>query len=174
MLTVVDRISLAAGAVAALTVVPAILLSAYEVLARYLFDSPTLWVFPTVIALCATSFVLAGSYVLQRRELIRVTVVYDRFGPRTRRVVDVASALAEVFWGGILTYAAGLQAYGSVFRVRGGVWSPERLSGAWSVPIPAVVRTVLFLACVLFLLQAIVNLARDLGLLAGRERRHVD
>lgn len=158
--TWIDQLSKAAGAIAAVLIVPAILISTYEVIARYVFNAPTLWVFPTTTALCAISFVLAGPYVLQRNELIRVTVIYDRLGVRNKHIVDIISATMELAWAAVLTIASGMQASNSIFRFRGGEWRPEALSGAWHAPVPALLRGMLFVACLLFLLQAIVSLIR--------------
>lgn len=161
--TWIDKLSNAAGAIAAVLILPAILISTYEVIARYVFNAPTLWVFPTVTALCATSFVLAGPYVLQRNELIRVTVVYDKLGVGNKHLVDVISAIMEFAWAAILTIASGMQAIHSIYRFRGGEWRPETLSGAWQAPVPALLRGMLFVACLLFFLQAIVSLIRTIN-----------
>jgi TRAP-type mannitol/chloroaromatic compound transport system permease small subunit len=160
--TFVDRLSKGGGAVAAMMILPAIFIAAYEVFARYVLNQPTNWVFPTTIALCAISYVLSGPYLLQRNEFIRVTFIYDKLGPRYQRVVDLISAVMELLWAGVLTVASWMQAYPAIYRFRGGEWRPETLPGAWNVPIPALVRGVLFIGCLLLLLQAIVSLARRL------------
>lgn len=160
--TFVDRLSKGGGAVAAMMIVPAILISAYEVFGRYVLDQPTNWVFPTAIALCAVSYVLSGPYLLQRNEFIRVTFIYDKLSPRYQHGVDIISAVMELFWAGILTVASFMQAYPAIYRFRGGDWRPETLPGAWNVPLPALVRGIFFIACLLLLLQAVVSLARRL------------
>jgi TRAP-type mannitol/chloroaromatic compound transport system permease small subunit len=156
----IDRLSKASGVLAASLIVPAIAISTYEVVARYGFDRPTNWVHPLTTSLCALTFVLAGPYVLQRREFIRVTFIYDRFGPGLKRLVDMFSALLLIFWAAVLAYASWLQAASAIYRFRGGRWRPETLGSAWDVPLPALVRGVLFLACALLLLQSIVNFTR--------------
>lgn len=156
----IDRLSKASGALAASLIVPAIAISTYEVIARYGFNHPTNWVHPLTTGLCALTFVLAGPYVLQRQEFIRVTFVYDKLGPRLRRVIDLFSAGLLILWSIVLAYASGLQAESAIFRFRGGRWRPETLGSAWDVPLPALIRGVLFLACLLLLLQAIVNFMR--------------
>ncbi len=158
----IDNLSKAAGVLAAAMIVPAIGISAYEVVARYAFNSPTQWVNPTTTALCAMTFVLAGPYVLHKREFIRVTFLYDKFGKRAKRLVDVVSIIMTVLWAAALTYASWLQASGSIWRFRAGEWKPETLGSAWDVPIPALIRGVLFLSCALLLLQSLVELVRTL------------
>lgn len=169
--TFVDRLSKGGGAVAAMMILPAIFISAYEVFARYVLDQPTNWVFPMAVALCAISYVLSGPYLLQRNEFIRVTFIYDKLGPRYQHAVDIASGVMELLWAGVLTVASWMQAYPAIYRFRGGEWRPETLPGAWSVPIPALVRGVLFIACLLLLLQAIVSLARRLRTSGPAERK---
>jgi TRAP-type mannitol/chloroaromatic compound transport system permease small subunit len=158
----IDRLSKASGALAASLIVPAIAISTYEVVARYGFNSPTNWVHPLSTGLCALTFVLAGPYVLQRQEFIRVTFVYDRFGPRVRRMIDLFSAVLLILWGLVLTYASWIQAESAINRFRGGNWRPETLGSAWDVPLPALIRGVLFLSCALLFLQAVVNFLRAL------------
>ncbi|WP_305985979.1 TRAP transporter small permease subunit [Roseibium sp. MMSF_3544] len=162
-LTLIDRLSLGAGKIAALMIVPAILVSAYEVLARYVFNAPTNWVFNTAVSFAAISFVLAGPYVLQQRKLIRVTFLYDRLPPAGCRLADLLSSALTVLWGLTLAYAASIQAYEATYRFRGGEWRPETFPGTWDVPIPAALRVIFALACLLFLAQAILEFKRTLS-----------
>lgn len=160
--TIVDRLSKGGGAVAALMILPAIFISAYEVFARYVLNQPTNWVFPTAIGLCAVSYVLAGPYLLQRGEFIRVTFIYDKLSPRSQHLVDVVSAVMELLWAAVLTAASWMQAYPAIWRFRGGEWRPETLPGSWAVPVPAIVRAIFFVGCLLLLLQAMVSVVRRL------------
>ena len=160
--SLIDRISGSCGYLAAVFVLPAIIVSTYEVFARYLFNAPTDWALHTSVSLLVISFVLAGPYILRERQLIRVTFVYEKFGRKARRIVDLAADALTVLWGMVLTYAAGVQAYEAIFRFRSGQWRPEAFSGTWDVPVPAFLRAVLALACLLFLIQAFVNLARTI------------
>ena len=57
-LTPVDRLSLWLGRTLAWVFLIAVALTAWEVLMRYVFNSPTIWVHDLVIALSALAFIL--------------------------------------------------------------------------------------------------------------------
>jgi len=61
----------------------------YEVIARYLFNRPTIWAYDTTMMLYSMLFLFGGAYVLWEKRHIRVDVIFDRFSPRTRSIIDI-------------------------------------------------------------------------------------
>jgi TRAP-type mannitol/chloroaromatic compound transport system permease small subunit len=159
----IDRISIRTGDWVALLVLPAIAITIYEVFLRYVLNWPTLWVHPLTTALTATTYVMAGSYVLQRGDFIRVTFLYDKMEPRPRLFARVISDVMTVFWGVVIVYGSAKEAYESVFKFVGGKWRPETTGDAWDVPIPAVMRTIIFISFSLFLVQSVLELVRSVA-----------
>ncbi|NWG72947.1 MAG: TRAP transporter small permease subunit, partial [Parvularculaceae bacterium] len=67
-------------------------ITAYEVVMRYLFNAPTIWVHELAVALAATCFVVGGPLVHQRQQHITITVIYERMGPAAQRWSRVVSS----------------------------------------------------------------------------------
>jgi TRAP-type mannitol/chloroaromatic compound transport system permease small subunit len=64
----------------------------FEVVMRYLFNSPTLWVNETNQYLSVVLISLGAGYVLQNKGHVNVDVFYSRFGERTRAVLDLLTS----------------------------------------------------------------------------------
>ncbi|MCB1803703.1 MAG: TRAP transporter small permease subunit, partial [Candidatus Competibacteraceae bacterium] len=95
---VIDRVSRILGDKLAWLFLVAAALSCYEVMMDWLFRAPTIWVHDSSIMLCSTAFLFGGAYALQRREHIRITVLYDYFSPWWQWVCDIVSlALTLVY-----------------------------------------------------------------------------
>jgi TRAP-type mannitol/chloroaromatic compound transport system permease small subunit len=152
-LTPVDRLSLWLGRTLAWVFLAGVVLTAWEVLMRYVFNSPTIWVHDLVIALTALAFIFGGAYALQRGEHIRISSIYDRLPVSWRRACDLLNALAIIVFMAAFGWAACRQALTAIEL-------GETSGRAWDVPIPVVVKTALAAGVVLMILQAIVNLVR--------------
>src|SRR5690606_34857328 len=78
----------------------------YEVISRYVFDTPPLWAHETTTFLIAAIFLVGGPIALARDKHIRVRMFYDTVSPKGRRWLDIVnSILALVFFAG-LSFAA--------------------------------------------------------------------
>lgn len=129
----------------------AVLITSFEVVMRYVFNSPTVYVHDSAIVLSALGFIFGGPYALQRREHIRISVIYDALRPSGRKVCDVLTLLVTTFFAAVLAYASIKMAIPSVKLM-------ETSGRAWDVPIPAFLKTALALGASLLLAQALVQL----------------
>lgn len=59
-----------------------------EVVARYVFNAPTIWTQDIAITLQIWFTYLGMAYVLRQRELIRITAVIALLGPRMRQIAE--------------------------------------------------------------------------------------
>ena len=88
----------------------------YEVLARYIFNRPTIWAFDTAMMLYSMLFILGGAYVLREKRHIRVDVIFNLFSLRTQAVIDIVFYLVSFFpytvvmiwYGGKIAYMSTL------------------------------------------------------------------
>ena len=151
--TVVDRLSRRLGEAACWLFLAAAAISVYEVLMDWMFRAPSVWVHDSTIMLCSTAFMLGGAYAMQRREHVRITVVYDRMGPGAKRACDLLTLSLALVYVLALTWFTGLQATESISIV-------ERSGRAWDFPMPMVIRTAFFTGAVLLTLQTAANLYR--------------
>jgi TRAP-type mannitol/chloroaromatic compound transport system permease small subunit len=69
----------------------------YEVLARYIFNSPTIWAFDTAMMFYSMVFLFGGAFVLYEKKHIRVDVLFNLLSTRTRAIIDVVFYLVFFF-----------------------------------------------------------------------------
>ncbi len=126
----------------------------YEVVMRYIFFKPTLWVNEMSLWVGGGIYVTAGLYAMQQRSHIRIFVLYDMAPAWMRRVFDVASVVCvcifvfAVVWGG---YGEALAKF----------WRWETFGTAFDPPIPATNKPLVLITLLVLALQAISNLIRD-------------
>src|SRR3546814_11636194 len=60
----------------------------FEVVARYIFNSPTNWVHESMFLMFGMQYLLSGGYCLREDSHVRVDVIYERFSERTKAIID--------------------------------------------------------------------------------------
>jgi TRAP-type mannitol/chloroaromatic compound transport system permease small subunit len=93
----IDRFTDAVGLGIAWLNVPLVLAVAYEVVARYFFRSPTIWVFDVTYMLYGTIFMLGAAYALHKGAHIRTDFFFETWSIRTKGVIDSAAYLIFFF-----------------------------------------------------------------------------
>ena len=93
----IDKFTDTTGTWVAWLNVPLVLAVAYEVIARYVFDAPTIWVFDVTYMLCATNFMLAAAYALHKGAHIRTDFFFEKWSIRTQGVIDSTAYLVFFF-----------------------------------------------------------------------------
>lgn len=71
----------------------AVIVYYYEVLARYVFNSPTNWAHESMFLMFGMQYLLAGGYVLRYNGHVRVDVIYIHFSERTKAMVDIFTSI---------------------------------------------------------------------------------
>ncbi len=155
-----ERLAISIGERAGALFLVGFVISAYEVIARYVFGAPTTWVHATTTTLCGIAFALGGALVMARGEHIRITVLTDRASPSMRHAAEWLSLLCGVIYLAGLSYAAVLEAAQSIWRFEGGRWAPEPLPGPPGWPLPALLRVMLAVGALLFIGVVIQQLFR--------------
>ena len=85
----------------------------FEVISRYLFNSPTVWVneISTFLQIWATY--LALTYSFHFKEFIRITVIYDRVSDKAKKFLDLISFIVMIIFTSFVVYYGWLIAYDS-------------------------------------------------------------
>jgi TRAP-type mannitol/chloroaromatic compound transport system permease small subunit len=83
---------------------PLVLAVCYEVIARYFFNAPTIWVFDVTYMLYGTIFMLGAAYALHKGAHIRTDFFFEKWSTRTRGVIDSAAYLLFFFPGLLLLF----------------------------------------------------------------------
>jgi len=146
----VDRIARQTGELFSYPFRACMLIIAYEVVARYGLNAPTIWAHDLTIALCAVGFLMSGLYALRRRSHIRISLLYDRLSARVRRILDVINGLIMLLFLGALAFQAAQSAYKSVSIM-------ETAGTASRMPIPAIAKSALLIACVTMFVLGVVQ-----------------
>ncbi len=87
-LRIIDTFTDLTGSIFAWMSVPLVLAVAYEVFARYAFNSPTIWAFDVTYMLYGALFMLGAAYALHKGSHIRTDFFWENFTPRTKGLID--------------------------------------------------------------------------------------
>ncbi len=97
LLKVIDAVSERTGRMVGWIAVPMIIALIYEVFARYIFHRPTIWSYEITYMIYGTHFLLGAAYTLKVKGHIRIDLLYMRFSPRKRALIDVIGYLVIFF-----------------------------------------------------------------------------
>lgn len=154
-----DRIVAKSAKILSWAIFVAFAISVYEVIARYVFDSPTFWVHESTTFLIAATFLVGGPIALARDKHIRVRMIYDAVSPATRRWLDIVnSVIAMVFFAG-LGYAGWILAWKATHTPSGDIHF-EGTGTAWNPPTPALLKIIILICVVLMLVQSAIHLVK--------------
>ena len=86
----------------------------YEVIMRYLFNSPTIWVNEVSRFLQIWATYLALTYSFHKKDFIRITVIYDRLNDNGKKILDFISFIFILIFSSFVVYFGWLIAYDSL------------------------------------------------------------
>lgn len=110
MTRTIDAINEWLGRIVALLILPSIFIALYEVVMRYGFDSPTIWVNESIQILFGFYFLLGGSYTLLHRGHVRVDLLLHGLSARGKRNANIFAMLVAIFYLSVLCWITGMQA----------------------------------------------------------------
>lgn len=126
----------------------------YEVVARYVFNSPTNWAHESMFLMFGMQYLLSGAYALKENSHVRVDVIYANFSTRTKTKIDVVTSLF------FLTFTLTLLITGAIFA-----WDSfsvlEVSFTEWAIQYWPVKFTIT-IGAALLLAQGVMRLARDI------------
>jgi len=97
LVRIIDKFTDTTGTWVAWLNVPLVLVVAYEVFARYLFDAPTIWSFDITYMLYGTIFMLGSAYALHKGAHIRTDFFFEKWSIRTKGMIDSIAFLVFFF-----------------------------------------------------------------------------
>jgi TRAP-type C4-dicarboxylate transport system permease small subunit len=153
-ISIIDRITLYMASMLMFVVALIMTFMFYEVIMRYFFKAPTLWVEEISRWLGGVIFLLSGLYAMQQRSHIRVVLIYDMVSRPVQRIFDLISSVCIV----IFCYAAATGYYKNAM-MKLTTW--ELYGSAWNPPIPATMKPLIVIACTWMAVQTINNLIAD-------------
>ena len=155
----IDQLSVYFAKAVSLAVLAMVVTIAYDVILRYAFRSPTVWQYDTSYMLGGSVIILGAGYVHLKRRHVRVDLIYNRFSPRTKLILDVVFTLLFFFplLTGLIIVSAGyaIHAYQVKEFSEVGFWRPLM----WPF------RSVIPVGLAVLWLQGLANFIRDLFML---------
>ena len=161
-LDTIDKINRWIGKMVSIFVLLIMSITLLEVVLRYGFNRPTMWVHETSQQIFAIAFLLGSAYTLQEGGHVRVDILYRRLSTRGRAILEIVTSILYFLFNGILLWKGGEMAYESVMML-------EKTQTPWE---PYVFHVILALpiAAALMLLQGIVDFIRNLKAVANGDR----
>ena len=93
----IDRFTDSIGLWVAWLNLPLVLAVSYEVILRYVFSTPTIWVFDVTYMLYAAIFMMGAAYALHKGAHIRTDFFFEAWSTRTKGVIDSIAYIALFF-----------------------------------------------------------------------------
>ena len=129
-------------------------LMVYEVIARYFFESPTIWVHEVCGFLFAAYVALTGGWVLLEKGHVAVDIIYQYFPEKGKDLADIAVCIIALFMFGVLFWQGGKFAWHAFIT--------DQHSHTLFRPVLWPVKAMLPLGALLFILQILADLARSI------------
>lgn len=132
-----------------------IVLFLFEVVARYVFNSPTLWGPETSEMLFGFLVFSSGGYLLLKNEHVRVDILFRRMPPRIQAVLNCVTLLLFFVFAGAYFWEGFKYAWQAwlIKETSGSVWDPPYWPYKW----------VLVVGFALLLLQGLSKLIQNLN-----------
>ncbi len=157
-LCLVDAASEKSGKAISLLIVFMMAITTTEVVARYVFNSPTIWAWPINRQLFGVFILFGGVYTLLHGGHIRVEVLYNRFSPNMKSIARLIALACFLVFIGVLVWQGALMAGISLM-------CGERASGTFHIPLYPF-KMLIPIAAFLFLLEGIADFFRRKNLIA--------
>lgn len=97
LVRIIDKFTDTTGTLVAWLNVPLVVVVVWEVIARYVFNAPTIWSFELTYMLYGTIFMLGSAYALHKGAHIRTDFFFEKWSIRTKGVIDSVAYLVFFF-----------------------------------------------------------------------------
>ena len=130
----------------------------YEVIVRYLFNSPTNWAHESMFLMFGMQYLVAGSYAMLTESHVRVDIFYARLSSKGKAWSNLITSCLFFIFAGTLLVTGFIFAMDSMSATRWEVSFTEWAIQYWPV------KSVIFIGAALLLLQGISKILQDLTL----------
>jgi TRAP-type mannitol/chloroaromatic compound transport system permease small subunit len=110
---IIDRMNELIGKAVSFLILVLIVVIVYEIAVRYFFNSPTIWAHEISQMVYGGYIILLGGYLQQRNGHVNVDIIYSRFKPRTRAIIDLFTWSLFFAFCGVLLLKGGEMAWDS-------------------------------------------------------------
>jgi TRAP-type mannitol/chloroaromatic compound transport system permease small subunit len=157
ILKLVDDINDWVGKVLSFGVLAMFVLVITEVIRRYFFNYPSVWGNELTQLIFGMYAVLSGGYILRWDGHVNVDLLYNRFSPKGKAILDIITFFVFLLFCGMLVVYGGSLAWESLTTL-------EHSQSAWNPPIYPF-KVMIPLGAILLLLQGLARLTRNVMVL---------
>lgn len=158
----IDNLSDRTGHLVAFLIPLLAVVEVYEVVARYLFNAPTIWAGELSAMMFGAFILLGGAHTMRRGGHVNMDILYGRLSTRGRAWLDIITFPLLLAFVGVLVWKGWDSAWRSILLI-------EHDSTQWAPPLYPF-KLLLPLGCLLILLQSVAKLVRDINTLIKGER----
>jgi TRAP-type mannitol/chloroaromatic compound transport system permease small subunit len=127
-----------------------------------IFGSSQVWVFDITLFTAGVVYVMAGAYTLLRNTHVRMDILYVRFSPRVKSLLDLITLPGFIIFVGVLVWQGSVRAWESTL-MRETIFTafqPPVWPVRWTIPIGAF----------LLMMQGMAKAIRDVHLVVTGRR----
>jgi len=154
----IEAINVRAGEFVAYWAVISVFVYYYEVIARFVFNSPTNWVHESMFLMYGMQYMIAGAYAYREDQHVRVDVIYTKFSPRGKAAADIFTSVFFFIFIGVLFWTSWRFAADSI-------GNDEHSFTEWGVQYWPI-KLMMPIGAGLLFLQGIVKLIKDIVFLS--------
>ncbi|MHA6687263.1 TRAP transporter small permease subunit [Mesorhizobium sp. A556] len=98
----IDRLSMLTGEFVSYWAVIAVFVYYYEVMARYVFNSPTIWAHESMFLMFGMQYLICGAYAMLTENHVRVDIFYATWSARRKAIIDLLTSIFFFIFAGVL------------------------------------------------------------------------
>jgi TRAP-type mannitol/chloroaromatic compound transport system permease small subunit len=160
ILSFIDALSDWSGKIFSFLTIIVIVIINYEVVARYVFDAPTIWATEAMTIVCGIYFVMGGAYALLLNAHVNVDILYANFSLRSRAILDLITAPLIFLYFIVVIYTGGIYAWEA--------WGLKETTGtAANLPFYPL-KISFFISALLMFFQMLAKFIRDFQRVVSR------
>jgi TRAP-type mannitol/chloroaromatic compound transport system permease small subunit len=157
----IEKVNVWVGEYVAYWAIISVFIYYYEVVARFVFNSPTNWVHESMFLMFGMQYMLCGAYAYREDQHVRVDVVYTKFSRRGKALADIVTSLFFFIFIGTMLWTGARFALDSIsFN--------EHSFTEWGIQYWPVKLAIPIGAAMLFL-QGVSRLIKDVMIVTHRE-----
>ncbi|WP_051308978.1 TRAP transporter small permease [Desulfogranum japonicum] len=169
---VIDRIFIRLGHFVSVLFLVVVCISFFEVIMRYVFNSPTIWVHETTSFLVSLAMLFGGISVYASEKHIAMTFIADSFPVIIRWYTTLFVEICTLVFAIMMTYGAFLSAK-DAFISPFGKFRMQTSGSALDMPFPALNKGFFFLTCVMLVFLVILHLLRHVMSYGEAKKEHI-
>ena len=159
--TTLDRWIVKLGDAVTWLYVLAVLISFYEVIMRYFFNSPTVWVHETTTAIVGMAMAFGGIYCFSNDSHISVQIVRDLFPKRVQKAIAIFVDVLILIFAVGGTYAMWYMTSRAILTPAGDFYM-QRSGSAMNSVWPTVTKIFILVVFCILVLQALLHLIKKI------------